>query len=179
MKILTLSAAFVVTLACPVLVAQPQKATSKTTVTKALPPFSGTWMLNPKRSKLARPIEGESKAVIQYDGKSWHYIHSHQENINAEPEAWQVTMPVNSPKLHVEPGEEITFRSRIRQQGNAMLLEEWGTTGHGQKIHNTVRYTLEDNNNTLVQTEVSVGPLGPVRNVYVLERVDETGARVK
>jgi len=175
-KFLPLSAVVAIVLLCPALPAQTAKGSSagKAAATKTLPPFSGTWMLNPQRSKLTRRIEGESKAVIQYDGKTWHYIHSHQETPNDEPDAWQVTLEVNSPKLHVEPGDEVTFRSRIRQQGNAMLLEEWGTTGHGQKIHNTVRYTLEDSNNTLVQTEVSVGPLGPVRNVYVLERVRTT-----
>ena len=176
MKFLPLSAVVATALLYPTLPAQTSKVNlgAKVPAAKALLPFSGTWILNPHRSKLTRSIEGESKAVIQYDGKTWHYIHSHQETPNDEPEAWQMTLDVNSSKLHVEPGDEVTFRSRIRQQGNAMLLEEWGTTGHGQKIHNTVRYTLEDNNNTLVQTEVSVGPLGPVRNVYVLERVRTT-----
>lgn len=173
MKSLAASVALSVALVFPAITCA-QTASSKpntaATSPKTLPPFSGTWILNTKRSKLTHAIPGESKAVIQYDGKTWHYIHAHQESPNDEPEAWQVTLVVNSPKLHVEQGEEITFRSRIRPQGNAMVLEEWGVTGHGQKIHNTVRYTLEDGGNTLVQTEVSVGPLGPERNVYVLER---------
>ena len=37
-------------------------------------------------------------------------------------------------------------------------------------ITNTVRYTLENGGNTLIETETSVGPLGPEHNIYVLNR---------
>lgn len=140
------------------------------TAAKMLPPFSGTWVLNMQRSKLTRRIEGESKAIIQYDGKTWNYIHSHQDQPDEEPEAWRITLIVNSAKLHTEPGEEITFHSRIQQQGNAMLMSEWGQTQRGQRVRATTRYTLEDKGNTLIEAETSVGPLGPVKNLYILER---------
>ena len=137
---------------------------------KPLPAFSGTWVLNPARSKVVQRSNGESRAIIQYDGKTWHYIHTHQAEEEGKPDAWQTTLIVGSPTPHVVQGEDITFRSRIQRVGNAMLLTESGVTLNGQKISNTVRYTLEDNDGTLVETETSVGPLGKQVNIYVLER---------
>ena len=113
---------------------------------------------------------GENRAIIQYDGKTWHYIHTHQAEDEEKPDAWQTTLVVDSPTPHVVQGEDITFRSRIQRIGNAMLLTETGITLNGQKTANTVRYTLEDGGKTLVETETAVGPLGKQLNIYVLER---------
>ena len=137
---------------------------------KTLAPFSGTWVMDEKRSKLITPIRGVSKAIIVYDGKTWKYVHSHQESADDEPEQWQQTLVVNSPKFNTTQGVDITFHSRILRQGDSMLLEEHGETLHGQKTRNTVKYTLEDNGNTLIENETSVGPLGPQHNTYVLVR---------
>jgi hypothetical protein len=138
-----------------------------------LPAFSGTWVLNPARSKVVQRSNGESRAVIQYDGKTWHYIHTHQAEEDEKPDAWQTTLVVDSPTPHVVQGEDITFRSRIQRVGNAMLLTETGVTLNGQKTANTVRYTLEDGGKTLIETETAVGPLGKQVNIYVLEREGE------
>jgi hypothetical protein len=135
-----------------------------------LPAFTGTWVLNPGRSKVVQRTTGESRAVIQYDGKTWHYIHTHQAEPDDKPDAWQTTLVVDSPTPHVVQGEDITFRSRIQRAGSAMLLTETGLTMNGQKTSNTVRYTLEDGGKTLVETETAIGPLGKQVNVYVLER---------
>ena len=136
----------------------------------ALPAFSGTWVLNPGRSRVAQRSNGESRAIIQYDGKTWHYIHTHQADDEEKPDAWQTTLIVNSATPHVVQGEDITFRSQIHSAGNAMVLTETGVTLHGQKTSNTVRYTLEDGGKTLVETETAIGPLGKQVDVYVLER---------
>lgn len=159
----------VLALPLPVLAAQTPR-TARTSATTALPPFSGTWVLNSARSKVVERANGESRAVIQYDGKTWHYIHTHQAEESEKPDAWQTTLVVDSPTPHVVQGEDITFRSRIQRIGNAMLLTETGVTLNGQKTSNTVRYTLEDGGKTLVETETALGPLGKQVNVYVLER---------
>ncbi len=135
-----------------------------------LPKFSGTWILNPTRSKLIQRATGESRAIIQYDGKTWHYIHTHQSEDEEKPDEWQTTMEVGSTKMHTSTGDDITFQSRMVREGSALVMQETGVTANGQKVRNTVRYTLEDNGNTLVETETSVGPLGPQKNIYVLER---------
>ncbi len=135
-----------------------------------LPPFSGTWVLDTKRSQLSQQIRGESKAIIDYDGKTWHYVHSHQVTAEEEPDQWQTTLVVNSPRYNITQTEEIVFHARIVRQGNAMVFSEYGVTLHGQKMRNTVRYTLEDDGNTMIQSETTLSPLGPQHNLYVLHR---------
>lgn len=127
--------------------------------------------MNPQRSKVVEHIRGLNTAVILYDGKTWTYIHRHQESEDEEPEAWQATYVVNSPTMHVaESAGDITFRSRIQSVGKTMLMTEVGTTLNHQQVHTTIKYELQDGGNTLIETETSVGPLGPQKNIYVLER---------
>jgi hypothetical protein len=135
-----------------------------------LPAFSGTWILDTRRSKLSQSISGESKAIIEYDGKTWHYIHSHQETPAEEPDQWQTTLVVDSPKYNTVDGTDIVFHSRITRQGSAMVLLGYGVTVRGQKTRNTVRYTLEDDGNTLIESETNTNLLGPEHNLYVLHR---------
>ena len=146
---------------------------AKVPVAKApakVPPFSGTWILDTKRSQLIQRINGESKAIIDYDGKTWHYVHSHQVSAEEEPDQWQTTLVVDSPTYKTTQTEEIVFHSRMIRQGNALVFSEYGRTMRGQKMRNTVRYTLEDDGNTLIQSETTVSPLGPQHNLYVLHR---------
>jgi hypothetical protein len=136
-----------------------------------LPPFSGTWLLNLQRSKIEseRP-SGTSRAVIQYDGKNWRYIHIHWNRYNQQEDKWQVRLLVGSSAYHVEREEPLTFSSRISRQGDAMVLTEYLRTDKGQRGHTTTRYTLADGGNTLIEDERTVGPLGPATNRWVLER---------
>jgi hypothetical protein len=150
--------------------AAPHPKPPTATAATRLPPFSGTWILNNQRSKLLRKIGGESKAIIQYDGKTWHYIHSHQDSPTDLPDQWQTTLVVDSPNYKTVQGEDIVFHSRITRQGSALLFLERGETLHGQKFRNTIRYTLEDDGNTLIEAETAIGPLGPQHNLYVLNR---------
>jgi hypothetical protein len=159
--------------------AQPPARTAKKTATTAasaaVPPFSGSWVLDRTRSVLAEPISGRSTAVIAYDGKTWRYTHRHQSSPESQPEAWQITLTVDSPTFQRQSGEEITFRSRIQRRGKALVLEQYGATPRGQKIHNTTRYTVSDDGSTLTEVETSVGPLGPVKSTYVLVRDTDLG----
>jgi hypothetical protein len=158
----------------PVHAAKPHATAAATP--KTIPPFSGTWFLNQKRSTIEgqRP-QGKSKAVIQYDGKTWHYIHTQMNGQDQLDDSWQITMVVNSPTYHVEMEEPLTFRSRIRTVGNALVMDEYVRTDKGQHTRNTVTYTLEDDGNTLIELEKEKGPLGTETNRWVLER-QGTGA---
>ncbi|MEO6801777.1 MAG: hypothetical protein ABI197_00885 [Granulicella sp.] len=143
---------------------------------KTLLPFSGTWFLNQKRSSIegTRP-QGKSKAVIQYDGKTWHYIHTQMNGYDQLDDTWQITMAVNSPTYHTEREEPLTFRSRIRTVGNSLVMDEYVRTDKGQHTRNTVTYTLQDDGNTLIELEKEKGPIGTETNRWVLER-QGTGA---
>lgn len=145
---------------------QPRAATAS----KVVPPFSGSWVYDAKRSVVTERIPGISSAVISYDGKTWQYTHRHQSSSDTEPEAWQISLTVDSPKYQVQRGEELAFRSRITRQGKDLLLDQYGSTTRGEKFHNTTRYTLSENGNTLTETETSTSRLGKTKNVYVLVR---------
>jgi hypothetical protein len=177
MKVLAcIAVAAVLTLPVTYAGAQAAKPKPAATATAELQPFAGRWVMNNKKSKIVDRIQGVSSAVIIYDGKTWTYIHRHQASEDEEPEAWQATYTVNSPTMHVaESAGDITFRSRIARVGKTMVMTEVGTTLHNQQVHTTIKYELQDDGNTLVETEKSVGPLGPQTNIYVLER-EGTGA---
>lgn len=174
-KSVALSAVLCVTLSvaslpCAAAQARPAAKPKSDAADTPMPQFSGTWILNTKRSQLIQRATGESRAIIQYDGKTWHYIHTHQSEDEDKPDEWQTTMEVGSAKMHTSTGDDITFQSRMVREGSALVMQETGVTANGQHVRNTVRYTLQDNGNTLVETETSVGPLGPQKNIYVLER---------
>ena len=143
----------------------------------ALPPFSGTWLLDRQRTHLQREQlpQGESRAVIEYDGKTWHYVHTHLEAVDVLPDSWQIRLVVGSPKFQAEPGDGMMFRSRIERIGNTLVMHENGSDPNHQHVYNTVTYSLQDNGNTLIQEEHSKGPLGTVVNHWVLKRAG-TGA---
>lgn len=173
MKLFATLLALALALPCSFLSAQAKsKAKARPAAsTRPLPPFSGTWILNLDRST----IEGErpggiNKAIIQYDGKHWHYSHSHVDTHEDDSNLWQVSLIVGSPTLHVEREPPLTFRSRIFRQGDALVMTETIRVDNGQHTSSTIRYTLEDNGNTLVELETQKGPLGTQTNRYVLER---------
>ena len=137
-----------------------------------LPRFSGTWILDHEHTYLQRDRipGGESRAVIEYDGKTWHYVHTHLEGGDTLPDSWQIRMVVDSPKLHTERVEGVTFHSRIRRVGETLVMSENGTDPNHQHVYNTVTYFLQNDGNTLIQEERSKGPLGTVVNHWVLQR---------
>ena len=172
--------AFHVLVACS-LTAQGKHAAGASSVhgkAATLPPFSGTWILDPAATHLQRERipEGESRAVIAYDGTTWHYVHTHLEGGDTLPDSWQISLVVDSPKLHTEQAEAVVFHSRIRRVGNTLVMSENGSDPNHQHVYNTVTYSLENNGNTLIQEERSKGPLGTVVNHWVLQRAGTAAA---
>jgi hypothetical protein len=154
--------------------AKPAPANPAAPSTQKLPPFSGTWLLNMKRSQIygTRP-SGKNFAVIQYDGKTWKHTHVQWNGWDQQEDAWQVVMVVGSPVYHVEQHEPLTFRSRIYRQGDSMVMLEYIRSNKGQNVTTTIHYTLEDDGNTLIEEEKSKGPLGVQTSHWVLERQTE------
>jgi len=135
-----------------------------------VPPFSGTWILNMRRSKVEAahpPVSGE--AVILYDGKSWHFRRTHKTAAGKE-DTWSIELVVGSQKFHIEKDGPLVFRSHMYRDGDALVLAEDITASDGQKAKNTVRYTLEDDGNTLIESEKEETPAGNETNRWVLER---------
>jgi hypothetical protein len=144
-------------------------------------PFSGTWALDLQRSTIQgqRPT-GSSRAVIEYDGRTWRYRHIHSNSYDQVSDAWDTTLTVGAKTLHVAREEPLTFRSRIylekngsgknATQGDTLVLQEFVRTDRGGAARNTVRYSLEDGGNTLIETEKSVGAMGTEINRWILRR---------
>lgn len=135
-----------------------------------IPPFSGTWTLNMQRSKVEAPHPPvSSEATIDYDGKTWHFKRTHK-YATGKPDTWTAEFVVDSAKLHVEKEGPFTFRSRMYRDRDALVLVEDISATDGRKGKNTVRYTLEDDGNTLIESEKEETPDGPETNRWVLER---------
>ena len=135
-----------------------------------LPPFSGTWVLNMQRSKVEAahpPASGE--AVILYDGKTWHFKRTHK-SAAGKVDVWSIDLVVGSPEFHVEKDGPLVFLSRMFRDGDSLVLTEDITASDGQKAKNTVRYSLEDHGNTLIEDEKEETPAGNETNRWILER---------
>ncbi len=135
-----------------------------------IPPFSGTWILNMQRSKVEAahpPVSGE--AVILYDGKTWRFKRTHK-SATGKLDTWSIDLVVGSRKFHVEKDGPLVFHSRMYRDGDALVLAEDITASDGQKAKNTVRYTLEEDGNTLIESEKEETPAGNETNRWVLER---------
>ena len=113
------------------------------------------------------PVSGET--VILYDGKTWHFKRAHR-NAAGKVDTWSIDLVVGSPTFHVEKDGPLLYRSRMYRDGAALVLAEDITASDGQKAKNTVRYTLEDDGNTLIESEKEETPAGNETNRWVLER---------
>ncbi len=138
---------------------------------KTLPPFTGTWTLDLHRSTFVGmahpPIAAE--VVIRYDGTHWHRWRSHTAP-DGKVDAHAIDLIVDSPKPLVVKDGPVTFSSRITRHFHALVLKENIAANTGEKATNTVRYTLEDNNQTLVEFEQEVTPDGNETNRWVSTR---------
>jgi hypothetical protein len=113
------------------------------------------------------PVSGE--AVIRYDGQTWHFKRTHR-NDAGKVDVWSIDLVVGSPKFHVEKDGPYVFRSRMFRDGDSLVLAENITASNGQKGKNTVRYSLEDNGNTLIADEKEETPAGNETNRWIFER---------
>ena len=129
MPVLSLSLLLACTLPAQPPHANGQASASHTGKGAAPAPFSGTWILDRQRTHLQRESlpQGESRAVIEYDGKTWHYVHTHLEAADVLPDSWQIRLVVGSAKFQAEPGEGMLFRSRIERVGNTLVMHENGS----------------------------------------------------
>jgi hypothetical protein len=138
---------------------------------KAVPPFAGTWILDLHRTtfvgKPHPPIA--ATVVIRYDGTHWHRWRSHTAP-DGKVDVHSMDLIVDSAKPLVVKSGPVTFYSYIRHDGDALVLKEDIVANTGEKATNTVRYTLEDSGNTLVEFEQEVTPAGNETNRWVSTR---------
>jgi hypothetical protein len=138
---------------------------------KTVPPFTGTWTLDLHRTtfvgKPHPPIA--AKVIIRYDGTHWYRWRSHT-GPDGKVDAHSMKLIVDSAKPLVVKDGPVTFYSYIRRDGDALVLNQDIVANTGEKATNTVRYTLEDSGNTLVEFEQEVTPAGNETNRWVSTR---------
>jgi len=134
-------------------------------------PFSGTWKLNPSKSKLQTPQPpSTSTVIITFNGTHWHYQRTHEYSAR-KPETFSIDLDVNAPQPHIEKDAPFTFSSRLTREGATLVLHEDITASNGQKATSTIRYTLANNAQTLVELEHKQTPSHDELNRWVFDRV--------
>jgi len=122
-----------------------------------------------QRSKLEGHPPLSFEAVIRYDGKTWHFKRTRRNDAD-KVSVWSIDLVVGSPKIEVQKDGPYIFYSRIVRDGQALVLAQDITASDGSKGKNTVRYSLEDNGNTLIADEKEETPVGNETNHWVFER---------
>jgi hypothetical protein len=138
-----------------------------------LPPFSGAWKLDLKRSKVeAKNPPSASTATIRYDGKVWNFSRTHQFP-DKPADTWSTSVPVDAREPQISHEPSLTISTRVTREGNEVVLRETYVADSGEKATNTVHYRLEDANQTLIEDEQETTPEGTEHNLWMLTRVDK------
>ena len=145
-----------------------------------VPPFSGTWTLNISRSSFVGKAHPPVAAtvVIRYDGTNWHRWRSHTAP-DGKVDAHGMDLIVDSATPLVVKNGAVTLYSRIHRDGDALILTQDIVADTGEKATNTVRYSLEDDGNTLIEFEQEKTPDGNETNRWVSTRAEEPHSPVK
>ena len=138
---------------------------------KSVPPFTGTWILDLHRTTfVGKPHPPIAATVdIRYDGTHWHRWRSHTAP-DGKVDTHSIDLIVDSPKPLITRDGPVTTYSYIHHDGDALVLKQEFVANTGEKATNTVRYTLEDAGNTLIEFEQEVTPEGNETNRWVSTR---------
>jgi hypothetical protein len=136
-----------------------------------VPPFTGIWKLDLKRSEVeAKNPPSASTATIRYDGKVWNF--SRTDHFLGKPaDTWSTSIPVDAPAPRISHEPSLTITTRVSREGDEVVLHEKYVADSGEKATNTVHYRLEDGNRILIEDERETTPEGSEHNVWVLTRV--------
>lgn len=136
-----------------------------------LPPFSGTWKLDLKRSKVeTKNPPSASIATIRYDGKVWNFSRTRQFP-DKPADTWSTSIPVDAREPQISHEPSLTITTRVTREENEVVLRETYVADSGEKATNTVHYRLEDANRTLIEDEQETTPAGTEHNLWFLTRV--------
>ena len=137
---------------------------------QTVPAFTGVWTLNLGRSRIeAKHAPISSTVTIRYDGSTWWFSRTHQYP-DGKSDTRTMTLPVGSKTARIERRPHETIASRMSHDGDLLVLNQDYTADTGEKATNTVRYSLTEGGNTLVEDEREVTPEGSEHNIWVLER---------
>ncbi len=132
------------------------------------PNFTGTWILNPQKSKLESenpPIA--SKFIIQHRDPRWRLKRTHIYR-DGMHNTWSITLTTDGKHEAVQHdgsgGQAIT---RMYWDGNVLVLDMRLTDARGLTGSNVVRYSLSTDGKTMTALEHEEYPGGKVTNEWV------------
>lgn len=134
------------------------------------PNFSGTWVVNPEKSRLADWAKfDETTITIEHKDPSFSF---HRVSVKAgktDESAYALTTD-GVEKVAKTGGR--TSTSCLAWDGDTLVFQDVIVLANGRQATNTVRYTLKDGGKTLVAEESFRGPVVKYDNRWVADRKD-------
>lgn len=143
--------------------------------TDELPAFSGRWELVAEQSQFASahpPVSGISN--ISYDGTHWR-LESACTGADGSVIRRATVVTVDSPRPNIAKSGTAEQRSRMHRDGDAMVLDEEITAADGHTAKSSVRYSLEQDGQTLIALEEQHTSSGAETNRWVFHRAPGVG----
>jgi hypothetical protein len=132
------------------------------------PDFSGTWVLNLKKSQLQIQEKLDS-ATFTIEHKEPDFRFSRVFVVEGKADALSYALTTDGKeKIDKQPGR--TTVSRLTWDGNVLVLDERIVLADGREATNVVRYSLRDGGQTLVAEEKFRGPIHKHDNLWVADR---------
>ncbi len=132
------------------------------------PDFSGTWVFNAQKSRLQVPAGLES-AVFTIDHKEPVFRFSRVFVVGGKEDSLSYELTTDN-REKVEKLSDRTVTSRLRWDGDALVLQNRIVLLDGREATNTVRYRLLNDGRMFVAEEEFRGPLRKHDNLWVVDR---------
>ena len=128
------------------------------------PDFSGTWVLNLKKSSLEHQNEGftGSTFIIRQQGDRIHLTRYHHFGKKKNRLRFKMTADGKTRKV------KLLFRGKLAWEGNELLSTLWR-----KNFLNVVRYKFGVDSNEFIADEVFTGYPQDHHNIWVFDRVSE------
>jgi len=138
--------------------------------TPANPDFSGIWVINPQKSRLADWAKYDSTTItIEHKEPKFRF---HRVSVKAgktDESSYELT---TDGVEKVEKDGGMTVHSRLSWEGEVLVLQNRMALPDGRQATNTVRYTLKDGGKTFVAEEKFRGPVVKYDNLWVADKKD-------
>ncbi len=132
------------------------------------PDYSGTWIFNAQKSRLQVPARLDS-AVFTIDHREPVFRFSRVFVVRGREDSLSYELTTDN-REKVEKLSDRTVTSRLRWDGDALVLQNRIVLLDGREAINTVRYRMLKNLQTLVAEEEFRGPLRKHDNLWVADR---------
>ncbi len=132
------------------------------------PDFSGVWIVNPEKSKLADWAQFDSTTItIEHKEPSFRFHRLSFKAGKKDETRWELT---TDGVERVEKDAGRARYSRLKWDGDALVFHERVVLADGREASDTVRYTLTNGGKTFVAEESFRGPILKYDDLWVADR---------